>query len=117
MSHPLPIDTLRQMLLPQSTRSPFIAVAVGSGQLARYAVEAGADLLLVLNAGLYRNLGTGSLAAFMPYGNANDQTERLIVGHVLPRAQQVPVVAGVLASDPTCELDERLDRLINLGVA
>ena len=51
------------MLTPRAGRTPFIAVAVGSGQLTHYAVEAGADLLLVLNAGLYRNLSTGSLAA------------------------------------------------------
>lgn len=29
----------------------------------------------------------------------------------------MPVVAGVFASDPTCELDDRLERLIQLGVA
>lgn len=84
MQHQPPIDALQRMLLPQTARTPFIAVAVGSGQLARYAVEAGADMLLVLNAGLYRNLGAGSLAAFLPFGNANDQTERLLVDHVLP---------------------------------
>ena len=49
-------------------RRPVIAVVAGSGQVAR---AAGADLLVVLNAGFYRTVGTGSLAPFLPYGNAN----------------------------------------------
>ena len=67
---------------------PVIAVVAGSGLVVCCAVEAGADLLMVLNAGLYRNLGTGSLAAFLPYGNANDQTEMLL------REQVSAAIAG-----------------------
>ena len=54
---------------------PAIAVSTGSGQIAQYAVGAGADLLLALNAGLYRSLGRGSLAALLAYGNANAQSK------------------------------------------
>jgi predicted TIM-barrel enzyme len=92
-------------------------VVAGSGQVTRCAVDAEADLLFVLNAGLYRTLGTGSLAAFLPYGNANDQTETLLREQVMPRAAGVPVVAGVLAGDPTVSLDERFNRLKQLGVS
>jgi DNA-binding NtrC family response regulator/predicted TIM-barrel enzyme len=97
-------------------RNPALAVVVGSGQTAKAAATAGADLLLVLNAGLYRNLGCGSLAAFLPYGNANRQTETLLEG-ILPQAGNVPVVAGVFGSDPTTDIGELLDRLEKLGVA
>jgi two-component system response regulator HydG len=93
-----------------------IAVAAGSGQVARVAIDAGADLLLVLNAGRYRSLGTGSLASFLPYGNANHQTLELL-RDILPAARTVPVVAGVLGTDPEIVLDEHLDRLCDLGVA
>lgn len=93
-----------------------IAVAAGSGQVTRLAIEAGADLLLVLNAGRYRTLGTGSLASFLPYGNANQQTLELL-GDVLPCAKEVPVVAGVFGSDPEIVLDDHLDRLRGLGVS
>ena len=96
---------------------PIIAVAAGSGQVVRCAVAAGADLLMVLNASLYRHLGLGSLAAFMPYGNANRQTERLLLEQVLPQAGAVPIMAGVLANDPAVDLDEHLGRLRDLGVA
>jgi two-component system response regulator HydG len=84
--------------------------------VARYAAEAGADFLVALNAGLYRNLGTGSLASFLPYGNANDQTEALLREHILPHAGGLPTVAGVLTSDPTRPLRTLLRRLRGLGV-
>ena len=97
--------------------APVVGVVAGSGQVARSAVEAGADLLLVLNSGLYRSLGAGSLAGFLPYGNANGQTLELLKNHVLPRACGVPVIAGVLASDPAIELADHLAALKGLGVA
>jgi two-component system response regulator HydG len=94
-----------------------LGVAAGSGQVARAAVEAGADILFALNAGPFRHLGTGSLAAFLPYANANHQTEVLLREHLLPQAREVPIVAGVFANDPTLDVDERLERLQALGVA
>lgn len=99
-----------------STRtSPLIAVAAGSGQVARIAIESGADLLLVLNAGRYRSVGAGSLASFLPYGNANQQTLELL-HDILPVTGAVPVIAGVFATDPEIDLGEHLDELKRLGV-
>ncbi|WP_425396064.1 phosphoenolpyruvate hydrolase family protein [Aeoliella sp.] len=96
--------------------SPIVAVAAGSGQIVRAAVEGEADFVLALNAGVYRNHGIGSLGAFMPYGNANDQTEQLLREHHLPHVGNTPIVAGVFPVDPTMDLDVRLDRLWQLGV-
>lgn len=96
--------------------SPIISVVAGSGRIARAAVESGADLIIALNAGAYRNTGFGSLAAFMPYGNANDQTEQLLRTHILPHTRSTPVVAGVFASDPDMPVKKRLERLKKLGV-
>src|SRR5262249_58618836 len=84
--------------------TPVVGVVAGSGQVARSAVEAGADLLLALNSGLYRSLGSGSLAGFLPYGNANRQTLELLTNHIVPQARGVPIIAGVLASDPELDL-------------
>lgn len=104
------------MLASFRKQRPVIAVVAGSGQVAQTAVRAGADLVLVLNAGLYRTMGYGSLASFMPYGNANDQTEQLLRTHILPRARDIPVIAGVFGADPTQGLENRLKRLKSLGV-
>src|SRR3954452_9831809 len=101
----------RLLLAHRGQRSPLIGVVAGAVLVAHGAREAGADLLFVLNAGLYRNLGTGSFAAFLPYGNANDQTEVLLREHILPRRGGLPIVAGVLANDPTMTVESRLNRL------
>lgn len=104
-----------EFLSQADRRNPAVAVVVGSGQTAKAAAAAGADLLLVLNAGLYRNMGCGSLAAFLPYGNANQQTESLLES-ILPQGGTVPVIAGVFGSDPTIDLCEFLERLKQWGV-
>lgn len=96
--------------------TPIISVVAGGGQVAKSAVASGADLIIALNAGFFRNIGFGSLAAFMPYGNANDQTEQLLKEHILPHKKSTPVVAGVLASDPKQSLTKRLARLKELEV-
>src|SRR5262245_55095047 len=97
-------------------RRPIIAVVAGSGQVAEYAQEAGADVLIALSAGVFRNLGTGSLASLMPYANANELTERLLREQILPRRKRTPIVAGVMASDPTRSVGETLCRFRELGV-
>jgi DNA-binding NtrC family response regulator/predicted TIM-barrel enzyme len=97
--------------------APLIAVVAGNGQVARCAVEARADLVLGLNAGPYRHLGVGSLASFMPYGNANEQTRDLVRRELLPRAGGLPLIAGVCAHDPTVDLDGLLAEYAALGVA
>ena len=105
-------NTLHRVLSEhRGQRSPLIGVVAGSGLVARAACEAGADLLFALNAGLYRNLGSGSFAAFLPYGNANDQTDGLLREHILPRRGALPVVAGVLANDPSGPTESRLENL------
>ncbi len=96
--------------------SPVISVVAGNGQVTKSAVATGADLIIALNAGFYRNIGFGSLAAFMPYGNANDQTEQLLRHHILPHKKSTPVVAGVYATDPNQPIKKRLERLKELGV-
>ena len=96
--------------------SPIISVVAGSGQITKSAVASGADIIIALNAGFYRNIGFGSLAAFMPYGNANDQTEQLLKHHILPHRKSTPVVAGVFASDPNKSIKNRLEKLKELGV-
>jgi two-component system response regulator HydG len=93
-----------------------LAVVAGSGQVARCAADGGADFLLVLNAGAYRTLGVGSLASFLAFGNANDQTTALLREQILPSSGGLPVVAGLLASDPTRPLAQRLAELRALGV-
>lgn len=95
---------------------PVLAVVAGSGMVARCSAEAGADLLLALNAGVFRNHGVGTLAAFLPFGNANQQTDELLRLHLLPQPIRTPIIAGVYAAEPQTAVDESLRRWKEWGV-
>jgi two-component system response regulator HydG len=110
------LDWVSELRRRGSLAAPVVAVVAGSGQIARCAVEAKADLLFALSAGVYRHIGSGSLASYMPYGNANLQTRELLIRAVMPRAGGVPVVAGVCGHDPTIDLDALLAEYAALGV-
>lgn len=99
-----------------SGERPLIGVAPGSGLVTRTAVDAGADVLFAFSAGLYRTAGVGSLASFLAYGNANDQTHELLTTRILPHSGDTPVVAGLMPSDPEVPLDERLARYADIGI-
>ncbi len=101
---------------PDKLTFPIISVVAGSAQITKSAVASDSDLIIALNAGFYRNIGFGSLASFMPYGNANDQTVRLLRLHILPHRKSTPVVAGVFASDSIQSIKNRLEKLKELGV-
>jgi len=114
----MPDNVLRTLFTRSAAASQrLVAVVAGTGQIARCAVEASADMLFVLNAGTYRTAGLGSLASFLAYGNANQQTLRSVREQVMPAAENLPVVAGVLAGDPTLRLEELLVTLQALGVS
>lgn len=110
--HPL----IRTIVGEKPADRPLIGVAPGSGLITRTAVAAGADVLFTFSAGLYRTAGVGSLASFLAYGNANDQTEELLSRQILPHAGATPIVAGLMAGDPRVSVDERLSRYAALGI-
>jgi len=114
MTRAQPLESLLKAQ-PRPNR-PVIAVVAGSGQIARYAVQGGADLLIVLSAGYFRNLGTGSLASLMPYANGNEITERLLREQILPSRGNTPIIVGVCPSDPIHPLEVTLEKLRSLGV-
>lgn len=107
---------IRRIVAGKPTDRPLIGVAPGSGHITATAANAGADLFFVFSAGVYRTTGVGSLGSFLPYGNANDQTAELLIKHILPHAGSVPVVAGLMASDPIASVEERLRRYREIGV-
>lgn len=112
------MNDLRDLLLcrqPQKRR--ILAAAPGSGLMARVAAESGADFLMVLSAGAYRQAGVGSLASLLPFANSNLLTEQLLREEILPRVGTLPAVAGVFAADETIDLERHLRHLQRLGAA
>ncbi len=88
----------------------------GTGLSAKCEEAGGIDLIVIYNSGRYRMAGRGSLAGYMSYGNANE----IVVDmgrEVLPVVKNVPVLAGVNATDPFCIMDKFLDDLSVMGFA
>ena len=93
-----------------------LAVNAGTGLVAAAASRAGADLLVVYNTGHFRAHGQPSLAGLLPYGDANAIVTDL-GSRILPMAGDVPVLAGVCATDPFRSVPELLGRLKRMGFA
>lgn len=69
---------------------PLVFSIPGSGLSAISAVKGGIPFLVVLNSGIYRISGVNSYASFLPFGNANEQTEELIRSQILPQLPSDP---------------------------
>lgn len=93
-----------------------IGGGAGTGLSAKCEEAGGIDLIVIYNSGRYRMAGRGSLAGYMSYGNANE----IVVDmgkEVLPVVKDVPVFAGINATDPFCIMDSFLDELAGMGFA
>lgn len=86
-----------------------IGVAVGAGLTAKYAVKGGADILLALNSGRFRQMGQSSLAGWLPYANCNEMVMEFGMKEIIPITKESPVIFGLNATDPTIDLDQYID--------
>lgn len=92
-----------------------IGVATGSGMTSKHSQQAGADLLLILNSGRFRQMGRGSLAGFLPFCNSNDMVMEFASKEILPLIKDIPVIFGVNATDPTKNMDDFIEKIIKSG--
>lgn len=92
-----------------------IGVSTCSGMTAKYAQKGGADLLLTLNSGKFRQMGRSSLAGFMPYANSNDMVMETALREILPLIRDIPVIFGINATDPTKDMETYIEEIKNLG--
>ncbi|MBD2872834.1 phosphoenolpyruvate hydrolase family protein [Paenibacillus arenilitoris] len=93
-----------------------IGVAAGNGAVAKYAIQGGADLLLALTSGRFRQMGRSSLAGLLPFTNGNELVMQFGTQEIISlRDAAVPVIFGLCASDPTIELDRYTDRIRDSG--
>lgn len=93
-----------------------IGGGAGTGISAKCEEAGGIDLIVIYNSGRFRMAGRGSLAGLMPYGNAN-QIVREMGREVLTAVENVPVLAGVCATDPFMLRDSFLLELKAMGFA
>jgi predicted TIM-barrel enzyme/AraC-like DNA-binding protein len=98
-----------------SVNQHILGVAIGSGLTAKYAVEGGADFLLVLNSGKFRQLGRSSFAGFLPYENSNGLVMEFGSREIMPLIKGVPIIFGLHATDPLINLETYIDYIESMG--
>lgn len=92
-----------------------IGVASGAGITAKYAEKGGADFLLALNAGKFRQMGRSSVASYLPFANSNQMVMAFASREIKPVIQKSPVFFGLNASDPTIDLKAYIDKIQEMG--
>lgn len=92
-----------------------LGVAIGAGISAVNADRGGADFLMVLNSGKYRQMGVSSLAGYLAYNNSNDFTLDFAKQEILPRSLDIPLIFGLNATDPTINLKDYIQSLKDIG--
>jgi len=106
------LDRLRREIL---NKRPIVGAGAGTGISAKFAEEGGADLIVVYNSGRFRMAGHGSLAGVLAYGDANAIVKQMGKREILPVVRNVPVIAGVMGTDPLRCMDTLIAELDELG--
>lgn len=67
---------------------------------AKYAKKGGADFLLMLNSGRFRQMGRSSLAGFLPFYNSNDMVMEFAYREIIPLVRDMPIILGLMQRIP-----------------
>lgn len=92
-----------------------IGVATGTGIIAAHAKQGGADFLLMLNSGRFRQMGRSSLAGFLPFCNSNDMVMDFASKEIMPLVTDIPIIFGINATDPTKNIGNYIDEIKHMG--
>ena len=102
-------DEVLRRLRDQINRGrPIVGAGAGTGISAKFAEAGGADLIVIYNSGRFRMAGHGSLAGLLAYGDANAIVREMGEREVLPVVRDIPVIAGVMGTDPLRRMDQLL---------
>ena len=93
-----------------------VAAAIGSGAAAAAAVRGGADLLLALNAGRFRNMGAPSILASLPAFDAAGRIMDFAEDEVLVRVA-APTLLGVHVWEERFDPQAMIEKLSEAGFA
>ena len=106
------IDNLRTQI---KVNGNIIGVSLGAGIIAKSTERGGADLILALNSGKFRQMGVSSLAGMLPFYNANELVMDFGSKEILTAVKKTPVVFGLCATDPNICLEEYIEKIQNIG--
>jgi predicted TIM-barrel enzyme len=108
-------QVLHQLRSQVAKGRPIVGAGAGTGISAKFAEAGGADLIIIYNSGRFRMAGHGSLAGLLAYGDANAIVKEMGEREVLPVVHNVPVIAGVMGTDPMRRMEHLLAELDTLG--
>ncbi|WP_077300790.1 phosphoenolpyruvate hydrolase family protein [Virgibacillus pantothenticus] len=108
------LETLKQQI---RTNKHIIGVAAGSGLTAKYAEQGGADFILALSSGRFRQMGVSSLAGFTACANSNEIVMDFAIRELLPIVNKIPTIFGLFATDPTIHIEDYIRRIKLCGFA
>src|ERR1700721_1001839 len=108
-------QVLHQLRSQVAKGRPIVGAGAGTGISAKFAEAGGADLIIIYNSGRFRMAGHGSLAGLLAYGDANAIVKEMGEREVLPVVHNVPVIAGVMGTDPMRRMEYLLQELDALG--
>ncbi len=95
-------------------KEPIVMGGAGIGLVAKAAERAGIDVIMAYNTGPFRMDGHPSLAGFLALADANqiviDLGKRLF-----PVVNDTPIVAAVLAGDPTRDIGRLVSEMMDMG--
>ncbi|WP_340023549.1 phosphoenolpyruvate hydrolase family protein [Paenibacillus sp. FSL K6-1096] len=94
-----------------------IGVSTGTGITAKVAAESGADFILMLNSGKFRQMGRSSLAGFLPFCNSNEMVMDFGSREIVPLVRHTPVLFGLNANDPTRDMAKYIEEIKARGFA
>jgi predicted TIM-barrel enzyme len=106
------IDRLHETLRKNES---IIAAGAGTGISAKFIEKGGADFIIIYNSGRFRMAGHGSTAGLMAYGDANAVAMEIGEFEVLPVVEEIPVIAGVHATDPRRRMWHWLGKIKDMG--
>lgn len=86
----------------------------GIGLSAKCAEIGGSDLIGIFSTAFWRMHGVSSLMAWLPYSNANTELINS-AKYILPEIKRTPCIAGIGAQDPTRNIEQFIDEIINMG--
>ncbi|MUV36932.1 uncharacterized protein JNUCC1_00736 [Lentibacillus sp. JNUCC-1] len=108
------LDIISQLQQASQYNLPLIGVAAGSGLTAKSAQKGGADFILALSSGFFRQKGISSLAGYMPISNSNQVVMDFAKKEILP-AMRIPTFFGFNATDPTLYPDTLINKIKSHG--
>ncbi|MBV7389737.1 phosphoenolpyruvate hydrolase family protein [Enterococcus alishanensis] len=83
-----------------------LGISTATGMSAINAKEGGADMILALNSGKFRQMGRSSLGGYLPFANSNELVKNFSTRELLPILADFPVLFGVNATDPLMDSKE-----------